>query len=129
MSFVQAHFQALKALPRYEAASLEPVPNGTHVVVIPGFQLPGGWNRETTTVYFVVPLGYPQARPDSFWTEPELRVAGGAMPQNATPGGNHQQGLPPGVLWFSWHPSGWNPNQDNLITYVKLIATRFQAQR
>ncbi len=129
MSLVHEHFQALKERPRYSGATLQEVSNGTFVVTIPDFPLPPGWNRERTTVYFIVPVGYPQARPDSFWTEPGLALTSGATPQNATPGGNLLPGLPPGVLWFSWHPSSWSPNRDSLASYAGLIAGRFQVIR
>jgi hypothetical protein len=129
MSLVRQHFDALRAKPRYAGASLDEVPNGTFLVTIAGYPLPPGWNRDTTTIYFIVPVGYPQAKPDSFWTDPGLLLASGAMPQNATLGGNQQPGLPSGVLWFSWHVNNWNPNSDTLETYANLIRGRLQVAR
>jgi hypothetical protein len=127
MSFVEDHFRTLKE--RYPAAVLEDIRNGTFLVTIPRMALPPGWNRPATTAYFIVPVGYPQARPDSFWTEPGLALVNGGPPQNATPGGNVLQGLPPGLLWFSWHPNGWSPNRDTLVTYARLIESRFRTAR
>ena len=129
MTWVSEHFESLKKRPQYAKASLQEVSNGTFVVTIPDFRLPPGWNRDATTVYFIVPVGYPQAKPDSFWTDPGLTLASGGPPQNATPAGNQLPGLPPGVLWFSWHANSWNPNTDTLTTYTKLIAGRFQEAR
>ena len=127
MDLVQEQFDRLKACPQYAAAILKTVSNGTHIVEIPEFQLPAGWSRSKTTVYFVVPVGYPQARPDTFWSDPGLTLTSGATPQST--GANQPQGLPAGLLWFSWHPRSWNPNADSLSTYARFIAGRFQERR
>ena len=124
---MEDHFASLKLIQRYRLATLTPVPNGTFVVEIPAFPLPDGWNARSTTVYFIVPVGYPVAKPDTFWTSPDLRLAGGGMPN-----GTNQQnppGIPPDLLWFSWHPSVWNPNRDSLINYAEVIAQRFREAR
>ncbi len=129
MGLVEEHFESLKTRDRFHEATLIAVPNGTYVVRIPRFPLPQGWNRSETTLYFVIPVGYPVAKPDTFWTEPGLALASGAQPQAANPGGNHLEGLPSGLLWFSWHAGTWNPNRDNLHSYVGLIGKRFQELR
>lgn len=99
------------------------IANGTYVIKIEGLKLPAGWNKPATSIHFVLPLGYPVARPDTFWTDADLRLGNGGMPVNT--GNNQQEGVPSELLWFSWHPSGWNPNRDSLRTYLAIIRKRF----
>jgi hypothetical protein len=97
------------------------------VVTIPNFPLGPGWSATKTTVRFVVPAGYPVARPDCFWTDADLRLVDSKMPQ-----ATNFQALPSGgeaLLWFSWHAGQWNPNQDSLLTYINVIRTRLKEPR
>jgi hypothetical protein len=111
----------------FASATLTPSSNGTAVVHLKEFALSPGWNRSRANVYFVVPVGYPIARPDTFWTDADLRLASGGTPLNT--GNNQAEGVPPNLLWFSWHPSTWNPNHDKLINYAKMIKRRFEELR
>lgn len=120
MSIIDLQFDVLRR--RFPAAELVPQSNGTYTVTLPDVTLPAGWNAPTTTVAFVVPAGYPQAAPDCFWTSVGLRLANGGTPQNT--GTQAVQGVPADWLWFSWHPGTWNPNTDNLETYVNVIRRR-----
>lgn len=111
----------------YPESDVRMLGDGTTLVTVPGVVLPSGWTQAATTVRFIAPVGYPMARPDCFWAEPQLRLAGGGMPQNANVNvvpGTTEQGL-----WFSWHVSAWNPVTDALLTYVRVIARRFAAVR
>jgi hypothetical protein len=113
---------------RHPDVQIEELPSGAALVTIPHFALPQGWNAESTCVRFLLPVGYPGPSPDCFWASSGLRLAGGQMPQAA----NEQQ-IPEtdhtGV-WFSWHvieaQANWNPNRDDLATYVEIIAERFR---
>lgn len=102
-------------------------PDGSTIITIRDFPLPPGWNRSTTTIRFVVPVGFPIASPDSFWTDPALRLEGGGMPQNTA----IQEPWPTegSYLWFSWHPSNWNAQKDTLLNYVGVIAKRLNEAR
>ena len=104
------------------------LPGGTVLIELPNVPLPAGWNQTHTTVYFLVPNGYPMATPDCFWTDGTLRLADGAMPMNsganALPGMEHQH-----TLWFSWHVRSWNPAQDDLLTYFRVIENRLREVR
>jgi hypothetical protein len=130
MDLIDEQFEALKARDRYSKAVLTRLSNGTAVVTISNFPLPSGWNRTSTTVYFVVPVGYPTARPDTFWTDGDLMLSSGAEPQ-ASNRSNDSHGLPDKqqLRWYSWHPSAWNPNRDNLINYVGVIDRRLRDPR
>lgn len=131
MGVAEDHFRALQnnwpRRQRYSNVSLTPVGNGTLLVRIEGFVLPSGWKPETTNIYFLIPAGYPVARPDTFWTDGNVSLQSGAPVMNT--GNNQQPGIPPGLKWFSWHPSSWNPNRDNLLTWVEMIRRRFEERR
>lgn len=125
MTPLEEQFAALRE--RYSEASLTQHPDGSATVVIPNVSLPEGWEPRQTTVRFIVPVGYPQSRPDCFWTDAPLRLSGGRVPQNT--GANPLPHGPPGPLWFSWHVQSWSPNFDTLLTYLNVISKRFQEQR
>lgn len=77
----------------------------------------------TTAVRLIVPLGYPMARPDCFWADASLRLAGGGMPQNSAPTPVPETAEP--ALWFSWHlTQPWDPARDNLLTWLAVIVGR-----
>jgi Prokaryotic E2 family E len=112
---------------RFSKAEATPAPNGTTLVKLCDFVLPPGWQPTRTNVYFLVPAGYPVARPDTFWTDQGVQLASGVRPSNV--GNNQPPGIPPGLLWFSWHPAAWNANRDNLVNYVAFIRRRFEEKR
>ena len=110
---------------RYPNATLERRPDGTAVIKLPEFSLPGGWSKPTATVAFVAPAGYPYAKPDCFWADVDLRLSSGGVPANS--GTNNVLAEP--MLWFSFHTSAWNPNKDSLMTYVNVIKARLNDLR
>ena len=98
-------------------------PDGSCLVTVPNVVLPAGWTPNTVTVRVIAPVGFPTAKPDCFWTDFNLRLDGGRMPQNSG-----QSPLPNGpnpLLWFSWHLQKWDPNTDSLLTYLRVIENRF----
>lgn len=125
MTPVQQQFELLRAtMPN---ASLQPLSDGSHLITIAGYELPDGWSKTTVTVKFIAPIGFPLARPDCFWTDPDLRLRTGNPPMNT---GN--TALPYATtphLWFSWHVASWNPNNDSLLTYVYVIKRRLHDPR
>lgn len=108
----------------YPESTAVPLTDGTTVIRIPGVILPVGWNRAATEVRFVVPVGFPMARPDCFWADTDLRLATGAMPQNS--GMTPVTGTQDVRLWFSWHLLGWNPLTDTVLTYARVIMDRLR---
>jgi hypothetical protein len=122
MGPADVQFEQLKQ--KHPRATLRRNPDGTAIVEVPDVEVrpTGAWNKSQTTVRFVVPIGYPAAKPDCFWTDPDLRLSNGQLPKNTG-----QQPLPHSnfpTLWFSWHASAWNPNNDSLRTYLRLIQDR-----
>ena len=120
MSPIEQQFEILKNY--HPEASITQFPNGSYLVMVPNISLPTGWTKSSTAVKFIAPVGYPMARPDCFWADSDLRVINGNLPQNT----NLSQ-IPLNqevLLWFSWHLNTWNPNNDNLLTYVNVIKRR-----
>jgi len=101
--------------------------DGTTLVTIADVPLPAGWSQPTTAVNFVVPTGYPVAKPDCFYADAELRLANGGMPQSSGP--NVLPGTSESRLWFSWHIASWNPATDSLLTYLRVIQRRLAEVR
>jgi hypothetical protein len=104
-----------------------PLPSGAVLIELKSVDLPSGWSKRTTSIRFVVPVGYPFAAPDCFWADQDLRIAPITQPQ-----ATNFQPIPevnaPG-LWFSWHVQGWNPSRNNLVTYAKVIEQRLKDPR
>jgi Prokaryotic E2 family E len=90
-------------------------------IVIQDSPLAHGFNKKTTTLLLKFPLGYPNARPELFWTDRDLTLADGSVPASAEVFEQHL-----GREWrrFSWHPSSWNPGVDNLRTYLEFVNNR-----
>jgi hypothetical protein len=121
MTPIEKQFSELES--KHAGATRNLLPDGSHVVSIPNVPLPPGWNARSTTVLFVVPVGFPASRPDCFWTDANLRLANGINPQNT--GNNPLPGQTQAYLWFSWHVQKWSPNADSLSTYLHVIESRF----
>jgi len=122
MTPLEQQFEILRS---YRAEiSFQKLPDGSHLVIVPGVVLPAGWSKPTVNVKFLAPVGYPLARPDCFWTDSDLRLRNGNVPQNT--GQNPIPHIGTGHLWFSWHVSSWNPNVDSLLTYLYVIKRRLQ---
>lgn len=86
-------------------------------LIFRNYPIPPGYSQATTDLLVRVPLSYPDAGPDMFWTDPDLRLMDGRSPQYGDLIETHL-----GKLWrrFSWH-SIWRPNFDNLDCYLYFI--------
>ncbi|MFC3674063.1 multiubiquitin domain-containing protein [Ferrovibrio xuzhouensis] len=111
---------------RYNTVEVTERSDGTRLVRFQ-LDLPAGWNKTRTTIWFIAPAGYPAAQPDCFWADNDLRLASGKQPDNSQ-SGHVGHGAEPAV-WFSWHTKAWNPNRDGLLTYVHVIQARFRELR
>lgn len=122
---VEAHFKRLREL--YPSASCKAIGDGRFLIHIPGVILPAGWSKSITNIWFIAPDGYPGAAPDCFWADPDLRLAGGRLPQNSS------EQLVPGTttpaLWFSWHIGRWTPATHDMRTYASAMRSRFEQPR
>jgi len=115
--------QQFEILRTYQTqTSLQKLPDGSHLIIVQSFTLPSGWSKPSVDIKFLAPVGYPLARPDCFWTDFDLRLSNGNMPQNT--GQNPIPHISTQHLWFSWHVASWNPNVDSLLTYLYVIKRR-----
>lgn len=97
-------------------------------VLINGYKLPPGWNKEQIKLLILIPPGYPTTPPDNFYVNNELRLANGSVPGSTTCD-KQIQGKP--WLQFSYHvesPS-WSPHADilkghNLLTFMRGVEER-----
>ena len=116
----------------YPDAEWHPSAPGGGWVKIPSYSFPAPiWNRQSDTLCFEVPIGYPGQAPYGFHVGAGLRLHGsGAMPQA------YQEGVTtpfPGS-WgkFSWSDDGtWRPAGDvssgsNLANFVRTFADRLR---
>ena len=103
-------------------AEVAPLPDGTALVTLPAIPLGAGWNQEQTTAWFLVPVGYPVSRPDCFFADGALRPSGERMPMNT--GFQPLPGTADNKLWFSWHLQAWNPSQDGLLAFARVVRDR-----
>lgn len=129
MTPLEQQLDALRSVSACQGASATRLPSGAHLIEIPNVKLPNGWSHREGTILFVVPPGYPAARPDCFWVEPVgLRLANGGTPQ----GTNDSNPIPEvgqRGTWFSWHLQQWNPNHSSLVTYFNVIMQRLDPPR
>jgi len=98
--------------------------DGSTIVAV-DVDLPHGWNRTWTRVWFVLPIAFPSGQPDCFFADLDLRLGDGNMPMNS--------GIQPlddeDRLWFSWHLSTWSPSTDGTATYLRFIERRLHDVR
>jgi hypothetical protein len=91
-------------------------------LVFKDFPIPHGYNCSVADLLVRIPLSYPDAGPDMFWTNPQLTLANGTAPQAANQVESYM-----GQQWrrFSWHII-WKPNTDNLQNYVHFVRRRLE---
>jgi len=105
-------------------------------VVLRDFPTSGLYSKPRTNLLIRVPRSYPDAGLDMFWTDYDLTLQGGGVPNGAS-----VMELCPALdvipdfkakEWrrFSWHPqpgtpSRWNPSIDNLFSYIEFVRRRF----
>lgn len=94
---------------------------GLAFLIISGFYLPPGYNKNSTDLLLKFLPSYPSGRPDMFWTDEDVLLVNGGIPKNAEVIETYL-----GRKWrrFSWHPGNWNPVRDNLRTYLEFVNNR-----
>lgn len=116
---VQAQIERLKQ--DYPLVEVRPQADGSHHLIVGPIRLGHGWNRAETSVLVILPVGYPQARPQGFSAEANILLASGQGPSGS---GVTQIG---GEAWrqFCWQPSNWEHDRETLWRYVKFCERRF----
>jgi hypothetical protein len=87
--------------------------------------LPPGWSKNLTTLRALVPAGFPHVKPDSFYTDPDLRLANGIDPANTAV----QDVFGAQYRWFSYHLATWDPLSGSLYQYVRFCHRRLDEVR
>lgn len=98
-------------------------------VHIPHFELPAGWNRDTTGLLILLPPAYPHVPPNGFYIDQRLRTRRGESISHyfQEQGPNNPLGSK-GWAWYCIHADkgNWSPTAsvfhgDNLLKYIELI--------
>lgn len=99
--------------------------SGLVILILRNYPLPRGYNKETTNLLLKVPLSYPNGKLDMFWTDPDLRL----LESNGLANTTTEIILGRQWLRFSWHPQNWNPDTDNLFTFLEFANRRLMQLR
>ena len=115
---------------------------GKHLVAVPGFLLPKGWNATICTALWLARVSYRHDRVEShfdgFWVDlPDLRLADGRIPHYSRGtydlyfGGRSEPYIPEFPHWkdlthFWWKAQMWDPNTDNIYTHAMLVRQRLR---
>lgn len=82
------------------------------------YPIPYQYNKPETELLLRLPTSYPNGKPDMFWTDVNLLLRDGKIPNRADQIESYL-----GRQWrrFSWHLSVWNPSADNLKMFLEFI--------
>ena len=96
-------------------------------LVIFGVELPSGYQPLTVDLLLRLPLQFPQAPPDMFWTDPAVTYDGGGMPPATELREMHMD-----RSWQRWSRhfgmSHWRPGVDDLRSYMTLIRSTLERE-
>ncbi len=97
------------------------VADGVVNLIFHNYRVPIGFSKPAPELLIKLPISYPNGKPDMFWTDVDLTLAGGQIPRSAD-----QIEAALGKQWrrFSWHLVTWNPGTDDLLTYLEFINNR-----
>jgi hypothetical protein len=111
--------------------------NKETILHLPELQLPPGWSKDKASIRFEVPVGFPFQAPRNFYSDLDLQVRsehghGYHIPKTTNPAELNGQKL----LRFFWkiarreysyvHSLYWSPSSDTLMTYIRVIQSRFR---
>ena len=93
---------------------------GMTCVVLPGFQVPDGYDRRNADLLLRLSPGYPDVPPDMWWFDPPVRLPDGTSAP-ATESVEHYLGR----SWQRWSrhfaPGQWHSGADCLESFLALI--------
>lgn len=106
------------ALLNSEGCSVELAEDADWIVLMfADWPLPAGYNKVRTRLLLRIPRSFPLGKPDMFWIDPDVRLANGQLPRQAS-----MENVT-GTDWlrFSWHAQKWDPAKDNLRSYLAFV--------
>lgn len=122
---IERHAQELSRVSGLKVDVLEE--DGRLHVLLYSVVLPVGLFRiDVTDVLFITDQQYPLSALDMFWTELEVVLPDGRVPQNAESIETYI-----GRPWrrFSWHRNGvWNPAGNGLLDHFAVMEQRWAAE-
>jgi hypothetical protein len=92
-------------------------------LVLRSCAIPPSMNKDKSDILLRIPMGYPNARPDMFWTDEDLLLKDGRVPRSAD---SIEEIIDRRWRRFSWHPQAWNPGRDNIRTYLEFVNCRIR---
>lgn len=94
-------------------------------VVINNFQFPSQhYSPDKADLLIKIPPGYPNTPLDMFWTNPEVKLVNGQVPQKTESREEHH-----GKTWQRWsrhYVTPWRPGIDSLRSFVQSIHVELQ---
>lgn len=94
--------------------------SGAVWVIIRAFQFPPPYTPNRADLLLQLPAGYPNAKPDMFWTSPDVKLPGGSWPKSSNVQETHCGRTC--QRWSRHFPDDcWRPGTDNLRSYVASI--------
>ena len=97
-------------------------PDGSTYIIIPSISLPNGWNMPATKILVILPVQYPQASPQGFYADPNLKLADSRAPSGSGAAVIDSEQW----LRFCWNPQVWDMSRESLWKYIKFVETRFR---
>jgi len=93
-------------------------------LVIHKFPLPTAYVPQNVDLLIRLPAGYPNAKPDMFWTDPWVSLASGQAPQAANV--KEIYGDRPWQRWSRHWNAKWRPGVDGIETFLGSIRNELQ---
>jgi hypothetical protein len=119
---------------KYPSAQVYEVGDEVHVL-FPSFPFPAAYQARTADLLVRLPAGYPDAKPDMFWTKPDVKLASGAWPagceHHAVPGSGEGVEVYRDIAWQRWSrhgPDSWRTGVDGLRNFMASIKLELQRQ-
>lgn len=107
----------------YDQVDFDDLARWVHILE---FDLPPGWDRETTGLLIEIPPAYPATPPCDFFIDQKLKTKDGRTPEHYYQDSKHKK---QGWAWLCLHIKGWEPRAnvvdgDNLLKVAQCIYTQ-----
>ena len=120
---------------KYSDARVYEVGNEVHVL-LPSFPFPAAYQPRTADMLVRLPAGYPDVKPDMFWTNPDVKLGSGAWPVRSDyheiPGSGNGVEVYKQVSWQRWsrhsNPTDWRVGIDGLRNFIGTIKRELERQ-
>jgi hypothetical protein len=108
----------------FERFEVVPQADGWTFLIVSDYPLPEGFAPNLVRLLVKLPPLFPDAAPDMFWLNPQVRTASGSQPQ----GTSVEQLLEEQWQRFSWHllPGAWRPGTSTLRDFMRCVRARLE---